>query len=327
MRAITEKSGSALIFDEVVTGFRTHIGGMQALYGIKADLATYGKVVAGGMPMGILAGTPAFMDALDGGAWKYGDDSFPQVGVTFYAGTFMRHPLAMAAVRASLLHLKESGPALQSDLAAKTASLVQDLNAMFQEFQYPSQAETFSSWFFLAVPTDPKLARMLHFHLREQGIHIQEGFPCFLTTAHTEADLQEVRRAFRIGLEKMQAGQVLPTSNLQTGEQAPAAAGVSALAETAPAEPITDPVALDFPITEQQREIFLGTQLGDEANCAFNESTSLGLKGDLNLPALEKSLTQLIKRHQALRSTVDADGETIHVAASASVDPQSWFAD
>ena len=322
VRAITEKSGSALIFDEVVTGFRTHIGGMQALYGIKADLATYGKVVAGGMPMGILAGTPAFMDALDGGAWKYGDDSFPQVGVTFYAGTFMRHPLAMAAVRASLLHLKESGPALQSDLAAKTASLVQDLNAMFQEFQYPSQAETFSSWFFLAVPTDPKLARMLHFHLREQGIHIQEGFPCFLTTAHTEADLQEVRRAFRIGLEKMQAGQVLPTSNLQTGEQAPAAAGVSALAETAPAEPITDPVALDFPITEQQREIFLGTQLGDEANCAFNESTSLGLKGDLNLPALEKSLTQLIKRHQALRSTVDADGETIHVAASASVDPQ-----
>jgi glutamate-1-semialdehyde aminotransferase len=123
----------------------------------------------------------------------------------------MRHPLAMAAVRASLLHLKASGPQLQTDLATKTSSLVSDLNAMLDEFQYPSQLETFSSWFYFPVPTDPKLARMLHFHLREQGIHIQEGFPCFLTTAHTDADLQEVRKAFRTGLEKMRAGQVLPS--------------------------------------------------------------------------------------------------------------------
>ena len=119
VRKITEQSGSCLIFDEVVTGFRTHSGGMQSLYGIRADLATYGKVVAGGLPVGVLAGSPAYMDALDGGAWQYGDDSFPQVGVTFYAGTFMRHPLALAAVRASLEHIKESGASLQTDLAAE----------------------------------------------------------------------------------------------------------------------------------------------------------------------------------------------------------------
>ena len=316
VRAITEKSGSALIFDEVVTGFRTHIGGMQALYGIKADLATYGKVVAGGMPMGILAGTPAYMDALDGGAWKYGDDSFPQVGVTFYAGTFMRHPLAMAAVRASLLHLKESGHALQTELAAKTASLVKDLNDLFTEFNYPSQAETFSSWFYLAVPTDPKLARMLHFHLREQGIHIQEGFPCFITTAHTDADLDEVRAAFRKGLEKMQAGQVLPSGD--SAESAPTTAHEPAKQ----AAVLVEAVARDYPITEQQREIFLGTQLGDEANCAFNESTSLVLKGELNLPALESGLQELVRRHEALRSTIDADGEVVHVAAEGQISLQ-----
>jgi amino acid adenylation domain-containing protein len=310
VRSITEKSGSALIFDEVVTGFRTHIGGMQAVFGIKADLATYGKVVAGGMPMGILAGTPAFMDALDGGAWQYGDDSFPQVGVTFYAGTFMRHPLAMAAVRASLLHLKESGHDLQTGLAAKTSALVKDLNDLFTEFHYPSQAETFSSWFYLAVPTDPKLARMLHFHLREQGIHIQEGFPCFLTTAHTEADLQEVRAAFRKSLERMRDGQVLPSSNVT--HELPAAVAPQPLV-------VAEPVARDFPITEQQREIFLGTQLGDEANCAFNESTSLVLNGSLNTAVLENSLEKLVARHEALRSTVDADGETVHVAAGGEV--------
>src|ERR1700751_1755043 len=142
VRKITEQSGSCLIFDEDVTGFRTNAGGMQALYAIRADLATYGKVVAGGLPVGVIAGSPTYMDALDGGQWQFGDDSFPQVGVTFYAGTFMRHPLALAAVGASLEHIKESGPALQTDLAAQTASLVADLNAMFREFSYPTMIET-----------------------------------------------------------------------------------------------------------------------------------------------------------------------------------------
>ena len=88
-----------MIFDEVVTGFRVHPGGCQALFGIRADLATYGKVIAGGMPMGILAGKAKYMDALDGGMWQYGDESFPEVGVTFFAGTFVRHPFAMAACK------------------------------------------------------------------------------------------------------------------------------------------------------------------------------------------------------------------------------------
>jgi amino acid adenylation domain-containing protein len=328
IRVITENAGAALIFDEVVTGFRTHLGGMQAVYGIKADLATYGKVVAGGMPMGILAGTPAYMDALDGGQWKFGDESFPEVGVTFYAGTFMRHPLMMAAVRASLRHLKASGHALQSDLAVKTASLVRDINAMLEEFHYPSQLETYSSWFYFPIPADPKLARMLHFHLREQGIHIQENFPCFLTTAHTDADLDEVRKAFRTGLEKMRAGQVLPSSGTTIDAPSASAAaqgsvgqGFSLAKKTNPndgasAPAVNPPVARDFPMTEQQREIFLGTQLGDEANCAFNESTSLVLNGSLNLAALEESLRTLIARHDALRSTIDVNGETVHAAAS-----------
>ena len=114
LRKITERSGTALIFDEVVTGFRVHPGGAQALFGIRADLATYGKVVGGGMPIGVLAGKPHFMDALDGGMWQYGDDSFPEVGVTFFAGTFVRHPLALAACMPCSQHFKEAGPALQS---------------------------------------------------------------------------------------------------------------------------------------------------------------------------------------------------------------------
>ena len=87
------------IFDEVVTGFRSHPRGAQGLFGIEADLATYGKVVGGGFPIGVIAGKRQFMDALDGGHWQYGDDSIPTVGVTYFAGTFVRHPLALAAAQ------------------------------------------------------------------------------------------------------------------------------------------------------------------------------------------------------------------------------------
>jgi glutamate-1-semialdehyde aminotransferase len=69
LRALTEQAGTALIFDEVITGFRVHPGGTQAMFGIQADLATYGKVLGGGLPLGVVAGKRAFMDALaDGGA-------------------------------------------------------------------------------------------------------------------------------------------------------------------------------------------------------------------------------------------------------------------
>ena len=79
------------------------------MFGIRADLATYGKVVAGGMPIGVLAGKAAFMDALDGGPWRFGDDSYPEVGVTFFAGTFVRHPLTLAAVKAVLRSFRAAG--------------------------------------------------------------------------------------------------------------------------------------------------------------------------------------------------------------------------
>jgi amino acid adenylation domain-containing protein len=313
VRRITEQSGSALIFDEVVTGFRTHSGGMQALYGIRADLATYGKVVAGGLPIGVLAGSSTYMDALDGGMWQYGDDSFPQAGVTFYAGTFMRHPLAMAAVRASLQHIKSSGPSLQTDLAAKTSSLVADLNSMFRDFSYQTSIETFSSWFYFSAVSEPQLGRLIYYHLREQGIHIQEGFPCFLTTAHTDADLQFVREAFRTSLRKMQAGQAFGQPHVTAPASLPAPV-VEVAVEPATLEPAV-PVAHDITITEPQREILFGTQLGDEANAAFNESISLRLHGSLDEAALVRSLEQLVTRHEALRSTILEDGDTVHIAA------------
>jgi len=334
VRRITENNGAALIFDEVVTGFRTHPGGMQAVFGIRADLATYGKVVAGGLPVGVLAGRPEFMNALDGGMWQYGDTSFPEAGVTFYAGTFMRHPLALSAVRACMHHLKEAGPALQNNVATKTAELVHDLRGMFKDFSHPSAIETYSSWFYFSVPGEPFLTRLLHFHLREQGIHIQEGFPCFLTTAHTQADFDYVRAAFRTSLEQMRNGQALPlpagssqantiSQTLPQPDAAPAAPVAPEIDAPAPIAARTSNPSVasnrSLPITEEQREILLGTQMGNEANSSFNESTSLLLRGSLNRAALSAALQALIDRHEALRLSVDMEHETANIAPSLSL--------
>jgi len=79
------------------------------------------------------------MDALDGGYWQFGDDSAPPVGVTYFAGTFCRHPLALAAAKASLTHLKERGPSLQKDLNDKTTAFVDGLNRYLEEVGAPIQ--------------------------------------------------------------------------------------------------------------------------------------------------------------------------------------------
>src|SRR6185503_19136620 len=78
-----------------------------------------------------------YLDALDGGQWQYGDASYPQATTTFWAGTFSKHPLAMAAARAVLQHLKAQGPGLQERLNRDTAALVETLNRFFQEERVP----------------------------------------------------------------------------------------------------------------------------------------------------------------------------------------------
>ncbi|HUZ91501.1 MAG TPA: aminotransferase class III-fold pyridoxal phosphate-dependent enzyme, partial [Methylocella sp.] len=196
IRELTAKAGTAFILDEIVTGFRTHPGGVQALFGIRADLVTYGKVVGGGMPIGILAGKAAFMDALDGGFWQYGDDSYPAAGVTFFAGTFVRHPLALAATAAVLKHIKEAGPGLQERLSERTGHLVEEINTVFERHGVQTEIHNFGSLFFLKFPPEYHFSSLFYYLMREQGIHIQEGFPCFLTTAHDDADLAKIVEAF-----------------------------------------------------------------------------------------------------------------------------------
>ncbi len=210
VRAITEKSGSCLIFDEVITGFRAHLGGTQALFGIRADLACYGKVIGGGFPIGVVAGTGAYMDALDGGSWDYGDDSMPTVGVTYFAGTFVRHPLALAAARASLEHLKQQGPALQERLTATTAAMADELSAFCREVGAPLEIRHFASLWRVSWHEDHPLQDLLFAMMRSRGVHILDNFPCFMTTAHTPQDVAVIKSAFKESVAELQESDFLP---------------------------------------------------------------------------------------------------------------------
>jgi len=218
VRKITKESGSALIFDEVITGFRVHPGGAQAYYGIEADLTTYGKIVGGGMPIGVVAGRNPWMDALDGGQWQYGDASIPTAGVTYFAGTFVRHPLSMAAVHEALTIMKENGPALQEGINARTTAMANELNAFFKSVGAPVEIRHFSSlWKTFFTEAQP-YGELLFCYLRDLGIHIWDGFPCFLTMAHGDAEVAQIVKAFKDAVREMQAGEFLPGN----GGEAPA---------------------------------------------------------------------------------------------------------
>ncbi|WP_281337151.1 polyketide synthase [Flavobacterium eburneipallidum] len=205
LRNLTTQSDIALIFDEVITGFRMHPGGAQALFDIKADIATYGKVIGGGLSIGAITGNRKYLDALDGGQWQFGDDSIPEIGVTYFAGTFVRHPLALAASKASLLHLKKQGPALQEKLNNMTSRLASELNAEFKKKDSPMIINHFGSLWRLKFNDDVLYGELLFTLLRENGIHIWDGFPCFMTEAYTEEDLIQLINTFKNCLDKMVA--------------------------------------------------------------------------------------------------------------------------
>lgn len=202
LREITTKSKTVLIFDEVITGFRAAQGGAQEVFGIKADLVTYGKIVGGGLPIGVVAGKEEFMDGIDGGIWNFDDNSMPKFDDRriFVAGTFCHHPVTMAASYATLSYLKEQGSELQQNLNRRTQNMVNELNAIFQENNVPILVDNFASEFRFNIP--PEL-EIFFYLLILKGVHVWEGRSCFLSTAHTEDDVKFIIKAVKEAVKEL----------------------------------------------------------------------------------------------------------------------------
>ncbi|MET0401440.1 MAG: amino acid adenylation domain-containing protein, partial [Cystobacter sp.] len=300
LRRITEASGTALIFDEVITGFRIQPGGAQAHFGVRADLATYGKIIGGGMPLGIVAGRARFMDAVDGGAWSFGDDSYPRAQNTFVAGTFCHHPAAMAAALAVLERLRREGPALQEQLNRRTADLVESLNAFCVQRGAPVRLVHFGSLFRFQLKGDWEL---LYYRLLCKGIYVWEGRNCFLSTAHTDEDLRRIRLAVEEVIEEMMAAGFGPPE--PGGPRPPGGLPVPPSPTTT-----TAPSSVTYRMSSAQQRMYTLSQL-DGGERAYHLYGLLECEGTLDEARTEDCFRQLVARHEGLRTSfeVDAHGE------------------
>ncbi|WP_392751763.1 MupA/Atu3671 family FMN-dependent luciferase-like monooxygenase [Streptomyces sp. LN590] len=203
LRDLTARRGIVLLFDEMLTGLRPHPRGAQHHFGVVPDLATYGKALGSGFPIGAIAGRADILDGVDGGLWQYGDDSRPPHETTFFGGTYMQHPLSMAAARAVLTHLKEEGPGLQERLNARTDALADRLNRFFRDEEFPLELAHFGSMFRFTHRADMEL---LYHHLLLRGLYVWEWRSFYLSTAHTDDDVAEVAAAVEGSLRELRDG-------------------------------------------------------------------------------------------------------------------------
>jgi glutamate-1-semialdehyde 2,1-aminomutase len=206
LRTLCSKHGALLIFDEVISGFRLGAGGAAAHYGIRPDLATFGKVIGGGMPVGGFAGPRKIMQQLS-----------PEGGV-YQAGTLSGNPVAMTAGLTTLRMLqKEDG---WKRLEALGAYLEETLTSVLADAPVKAKLCRLGSLFWIAWLTDqaPRSAEALDasaakiyarvFHsLLDQGIALApSAFEiAFLSLAHTRRDIERLAEGLRVALGTLPA--------------------------------------------------------------------------------------------------------------------------
>ncbi|NOK74173.1 MAG: hybrid non-ribosomal peptide synthetase/type I polyketide synthase, partial [Chloroflexi bacterium AL-N5] len=321
LRALTAETDIALIFDEIITGFRIHPGGAQAWFDVQADMVTYGKIVGGGFPIGIVCGKAAYLDGIDGGLWQYGDLSYPSATTTFFAGTFCKHPLTMAASRAVLQHLKEAGPTLQEQLNARTTDLVKTLNQFFESESVPIRTVQFGSLFRFTFTTNMDL---FFYHLVAKGLYIWEGRNLFLSTAHTDDDIAAIIRIVRESVMELREGGFLPEKPPSpTDPETPpdSADSPNGFKKKPKIADVNDNGTLStVPLNDAQYQLWVATQLEDGALCAYNEALVLALRGSLSLQTLQYAIQHVVDRHEALRIVINSDGTSQQIFPSLTVD-------
>ncbi|MHB1513513.1 MAG: glutamate-1-semialdehyde 2,1-aminomutase [Acidiferrobacter sp.] len=190
LRALCDKYGALLIFDEVMTGFRVAPGGAQALYGIRPDLTTLGKIIGGGLPVGAIGGPAALMDRL-----------LPD-GPVFQAGTNSGNPVAMAAGLATLRKLRS--PGFYEGLTKRVEDLVGGLSEAAERHDVPFATNAVGGMFGLfftagsvrsyddVMGADVERFRRFFHGLLGLGVYLApSAFEAgFVSAAHTQADIE-----------------------------------------------------------------------------------------------------------------------------------------
>ena len=195
LRALTQKHGAVLIFDEVMTGFRVAYGGAQSIYGITPDLTCFGKVIGGGLPVGAYGGNKDIMSQIA-----------PQ-GSVYQAGTLSGNPIAMTAGIATLEQLKKEG--VYESLGQKSSRLVAGLAHAAQNAGVAARVGHVGSMlgmFFTdrdvacfedAKTCDLELFAKFYQGMRRQGVYIapSQFEALFLSTAHSDEHIDATANA------------------------------------------------------------------------------------------------------------------------------------
>ncbi len=195
LREITSKNDILLIFDEVITGFRLSIGGAQKAYGVRPDITTLGKIVGGGLPIGIFGASEEIMSNIS------------PSGKVYQAGTFSGNPLSLTAGLETIKALESEG---YEGLNAKGEQLRNGLREILAEHHMDDQvqgtASMFQIFFSHAPVTDYRTAMgcdadkfMSLFHrLLDEGVYVppSQFETGFLSTAHSDKDIKDTLNAF-----------------------------------------------------------------------------------------------------------------------------------
>ena len=205
LRKLTASHGALLIVDEVMTGFRVALGGACELYGLDPDLVTLGKIVGGGLPVGVFGGKLRFMDLL------------APLGPVYQAGTLSGNPLAMAAGIATLSYLQEHSTQVYPQLEATAQAVAEGVAAEAARAGVPLTTNRVGSmwtWFFTPGPvanyedaakSDTAAFGRFHRAMLEQGIWLppSQFEAAFLSTAHGKGELEVTVVAARQAFEQV----------------------------------------------------------------------------------------------------------------------------
>ncbi len=205
-RSLCTKDGSLLIFDEVITGFRLSLGGAQAILGVRPDITCLGKVIGGGFPVGAYGGAEALMRMVA-----------PE-GPVYQAGTLSGNPVAMAAGLATISLMEGSGSYRRLDSTsarlerglreeAERAGVTVTTNrvgSMLGLFFSGQQVTNFEE----AKRTDRGLYAKFHRSMLDEGVYLPPSAfeTLFVSTAHTEADVDATIKASRTAFAKCAEG-------------------------------------------------------------------------------------------------------------------------
>jgi glutamate-1-semialdehyde 2,1-aminomutase len=191
LRSACDEHGVVLIFDEVMTGFRVALGGVQGLYGIKPDLTTLGKVIGGGMPVGAFGGKREIMQKI------------APLGPVYQAGTLSGNPVAMSAGLKTLKLISE--PSFFTELTQKTQTLVDGLRAQANKAGVPLTSNLVGGMFGIFFTQEDKVTNYAQstacnqsqfkafFHaMLARGVYLApSAFEAgFVSAAHSEGDIE-----------------------------------------------------------------------------------------------------------------------------------------